>query len=167
MAISVESPKKSPSLDELGSAFITDESGNRIPVVVLVYPNAAGQTGLGVLPVNKQVSQVTGLEQAPQVVVGSGMKAPVMAAINVAGGLAVPSSGSKKFASTVQTATGSAQNVAHGLGVVPSAVLISPYDNTAAGSDPFAFAIAEGSHTSTNVVVTATAGLKFKVLAFA
>ena len=68
-----------------------------------------------------------------------------------------------RFISTEQTGTGSAQNVAHGLGVTPTVVLVSftelPAD-LAAGAD-----IAEGTHTSTNVVLTVTSGLKFKVLA--
>ena len=70
------------------------------------------------------------------------------------------------FVSAETTATGSAQNVAHGLGVAPSKVLVSftelPAD-LAAGAD-----IAEGTHTTTNVVLTvAPSGAKFKVLAFA
>jgi hypothetical protein len=68
-----------------------------------------------------------------------------------------------RFISTEQTGTGSAQNVAHGLGVIPSAVLVSftelPAD-LAAGAD-----IAEGTHTTTNIVLTVTSGVKFKVLA--
>lgn len=66
-----------------------------------------------------------------------------------------------RFCSTEQTGTGSAQNVAHGLGVVPSAVLVAPTEYSGTG----AFDIAEGTHTTTNVVVTVTSGLKFKVLA--
>ena len=67
------------------------------------------------------------------------------------------------FISTEQTGTGSAQNVAHGLGVAPTGgVLVSV---TEAAGD--AFDVAEGTHTSTNVVVTVTSGVKFKVLAWA
>jgi len=70
----------------------------------------------------------------------------------------------KQFLSTVVTATGSAQNVAHGLGATPAGVLISVTDTsaTAAGT----FTVTEGTHTSTNVVVTVTASAKFKVLAW-
>ena len=70
----------------------------------------------------------------------------------------------KLFISTVATATGSAQNVAHGLGATPAGVLISVTDTsaTAAGT----FTVTEGTHTSTNVVVTVTASAKFKVLAW-
>lgn len=67
------------------------------------------------------------------------------------------------FVSTEQTGTGSAQNVAHGLGVAPSKVLIVPTElaaGLAAGYDA-----AEGTHTTTNVVVTVTSGAKFKVWA--
>ncbi len=72
---------------------------------------------------------------------------------------------SKLFISTEQTGTGSAQNIAHGLGVVPTYVFAAPTDTspTTAG----VYTVTEGSHTSTNVVVTVTSGKKFKVLAIA
>lgn len=68
----------------------------------------------------------------------------------------------KAFVSTVQTGTGASQNIPHGLGVTPSAVLIVPYNVTAA-----TYTAAEGSHSSTNVVVTVATGDTFKVLAWA
>jgi hypothetical protein len=77
----------------------------------------------------------------------------------------VPAAFNGIFISAETTATGSAQNVAHGLGVIPNKVLIAPTElaaDLAAGYD-----VAEGSHTSTNVVLTVTSGAKFKVLAFA
>ena len=69
------------------------------------------------------------------------------------------------FVSTEQTGTGAAQNIAHGLGVVPSFVFVAPTDLTPAtvGS----YSVVEGVHTNTNVVVTVTTGKKFKVIAFA
>ena len=72
-------------------------------------------------------------------------------------------SNAKLFVSAIQTATGSAQNVAHGLGAVPAAVLISCTDNSGSSD---VFTVTEGTHTSTNVVVTVTASAKFKVLAW-
>lgn len=73
------------------------------------------------------------------------------------------------FISTEQTATGSAQNVAHGLGAVPSVVLVVPTegDDGAGSAGTQMPDIAEGTHTTTNVVVTVAAGAKFKVLAIA
>jgi hypothetical protein len=67
--------------------------------------------------------------------------------------------------SAEQTGTGSAQNVAHGLGVIPRFVMVSPTDLTPAtvGS----YVVTEGTHTTTNVVVTVTTSKKFKVLAIA
>jgi hypothetical protein len=65
------------------------------------------------------------------------------------------------FRSTEQTGTGSSQNIAHGLAVTPSVVLWS-FTDCPAG----AFTVAEGTHTSTNVVLTATSGLKFVVFAW-
>lgn len=67
------------------------------------------------------------------------------------------------FKSSEQTGTGSAQNVAHGLPGTPSQVIVYPTDTSPAtvGS----YAMTEGTHTSTNVVVTVTSGKKFKVFA--
>ncbi len=66
------------------------------------------------------------------------------------------------FKSTEQTGNASEQSVAHGLGVVPSLVIIVPTKVATAG-DTFV----EGTHTSTNVLVTASTGAKYKVIAFA
>ena len=68
-----------------------------------------------------------------------------------------------KFVSAEQTGTGSAQNVAHGLGFVPSRVFITFTDLTpaTAGSAHVTY----GTHTSTNVVVTVTTSKKFLVVA--
>lgn len=65
------------------------------------------------------------------------------------------------FLSTEQTGNGAPQNVAHGLGVVPSLVFAIPSDQTGG-----IFAIVYGSHTSTNAIVTATTGEKYRVIAF-
>ena len=69
------------------------------------------------------------------------------------------------FISTEQTGTGSSQNIAHGLGTVPTKVFVAPTDLTP--STVGSYAVTEGSHDSTNVVVTVTSGKKFKVLAWA
>jgi len=66
------------------------------------------------------------------------------------------------FKSTEQTGTGSAQNIAHGLGVTPGLVMVYPTDTTTGE-----YVVTEGSHTSTNVVVTVTTGKKYRVVAFA
>lgn len=69
------------------------------------------------------------------------------------------------FVSIETTATGSEQSIAHGLGVVPSAVLVVPTELAAdLGSG---YDAAEGTHTSTDVLVTVTADAKFKILAWA
>ncbi|WP_127580176.1 hypothetical protein [Paenibacillus koleovorans] len=68
------------------------------------------------------------------------------------------------FVSAEQTGTGSAQNVAHGLAVVPAAVLVVPTDLTP--STVGQYSVVEGTHTNTNVVLTVTTGKKFKVLAW-
>jgi len=68
-----------------------------------------------------------------------------------------------KFVSAEQTGTGSAQNVAHGLGFVPSRVFVTYTDLTPATAG--SVNVTYGSHTSTNVVVTVTASKKFLVVA--
>lgn len=69
----------------------------------------------------------------------------------------------QKFVSSEQTGTGSAQNVAHGLGVVPKRVYVVYTDLTPATAG--SVNVTYGSHTSTNVVVTVTASKKFLVVA--
>lgn len=170
MSITVKPAVMSPSLNEFDFPTFTDDQGNVLPLLGVVQPSTSGVTGLvssNVTP--SAVSQVTGKRQHPHVL---GIPTVGLVGINPTTGAiqafsaGTASSVSGKFQSAVIVATGSAQNVAHGLGVVPSLVLIAPYDNTASGSTPFTFQIAEGTHTITNVVLTATAGLKFKVIAF-
>lgn len=70
------------------------------------------------------------------------------------------------FISSEQTGNGGAQSVAHGLGAVPAGVLVVPTEHPGT-PDTGAFDIAEGVHTSTNVVVTVTTNVKYKVFAWA
>lgn len=70
------------------------------------------------------------------------------------------------FVSTEQTGNGSEQSVAHGLAAAPSKVLIVPTEVPDAAAET-GFDIAEGTHTSTNVLVTVTSTVKYKVLAWA
>ena len=69
------------------------------------------------------------------------------------------------FVSSEQTGTGSSQNVAHGLGIVPNKVIIAVTELPDAAAET-GFDVAEGAHDATNVVVTVTNTVKFKVLAF-
>jgi hypothetical protein len=71
----------------------------------------------------------------------------------------------KVFKSAELTGNGSEQNVAHGLGVVPGLVMVYPVDTSSAVEG--VYVSSEGTHTSTNVVVTVTSGKKYKVVAFA
>lgn len=72
------------------------------------------------------------------------------------------------FISGLETGTGAPQNIAHGLGVAPTAVLISPYNNVnTVGLFSAQFSIVEGVHTMTNLIVTATEGLIYKCFAWA
>jgi hypothetical protein len=173
----VSSPKLSPSTDEYDDAQLTDENANVFPLVALVPVDASGHSNLGsVVPAKVPVSQNTDKRQAPLVACPGGEKIKVMGVVGldasgnpipfVAGSAKTATSVSGKFQSTPQTGTGSAQSIPHGLGVVPTLVLVSPYNNTAAGSTPFSFAISEGTHTTTNLLITATSGLVYKVVAF-
>lgn len=72
--------------------------------------------------------------------------------------------GPEIFVSAEQTGNGSAQNVAHGLGVTPSQVYIALTGGPAAYTQP---SIVEGTHTSTNVVATVTLNWKYRVIAIA
>jgi hypothetical protein len=69
------------------------------------------------------------------------------------------------FVSTEQTGTGSSQNVAHGLGVAPTKVIIAVTELPDAAAET-GFDVAEGTHTATNVVCTVTNTVKFKVFAW-
>lgn len=64
------------------------------------------------------------------------------------------------FYSTEQTGNGSAQNVAHGLGETPTIAAVIPSTNKD-GAD----CVFSSTKGSTNVVVTATTGAKYFVLA--
>jgi predicted RecA/RadA family phage recombinase len=68
------------------------------------------------------------------------------------------------FKSAEQTGTGSAQNVAHGLGVTPTRIIVYPSDTSP--STAGVYTLTEGTNTSTNVVVTMTSGKKFFVVAY-
>jgi hypothetical protein len=72
---------------------------------------------------------------------------------------------SRIFVSAELTGTGGAQNVAHGLGVVPGLVFVAPTDTAPATIG--VYTVTEGAHDATNVIVTVTSGKKFKVLAYA
>lgn len=81
--------------------------------------------------------------------------------------LAVTYAKAKAFGSAQQTGTGSSQSIAHGLGSTPTIVLVGAEDTTAVGIIAGGYTVVQGAHTSTNVVLTATSGLKFRVFAWA
>ena len=67
----------------------------------------------------------------------------------------------KVFVSAVLVGTGSAQTFAHGLGATPTKTLIGIINFGAS----VAVDVVEGTHTSTNCVVTATSGIKYQIWA--
>ncbi len=166
----ISAPVKSPSLAEYDLPTFSDDQGNVLPLIGVVQPNSNGVTGLLATNVKAEpVSQVTNRRQPPQVG-ASAMPTVALVGINPTTGAIQPfsagsaSSVSGKFQSSVQTGTGSAQSIAHGLGVVPTLVLVSIYNSN---GDALPFAISEGAHTSTNLIITATNNLQYKVIAFA
>ena len=71
--------------------------------------------------------------------------------------------GSAVFFSAVQTGTGAAQNIAHGLGVVPDVVFVIPEDLNVATIG--AYTVVNGTHTSTNAIFTVTTSKTYRVVA--
>lgn len=64
------------------------------------------------------------------------------------------------FKSEEQTGTGEEQSISHTLGATPTLVFVVP---TLVGTD--GVTIAEGTHGSANLKITATTGAKYKVIA--
>lgn len=168
----VAAPALSPSLNEYGEAILTDENSKLLELLVLVPVDANGHSNLGAAPyANGHVSGVTNRRQSAVVTTpgGNKIRAKGIMSIDTSGNpipFSAPSavSVSGKFQSAERTATGSAESIAHGLGVVPSLVLVSIQDSNGVA---LPFSIVEGTHTTTNIVVTVTASLKYKVIAFA
>ncbi len=94
-------------------------------------------------------------------VLGTADLAPGSITTAMLAALAVTGAKMDAFYSAVITGTGAEQNTAHGLGVVPSIVIVTP-TLTAAG-----VTLTQGTHTTTNCVVTCTAGDKYQILAIA
>ena len=67
----------------------------------------------------------------------------------------------KIFVSAVLVGTGSAQTFNHGLGATPTKTIVGVINFGAS----VAVDIVEGTHTSTDCVVTATSGIKYKIWA--
>lgn len=180
----ITAPIKSPSLGEYSDAQYTDpSSGKVLPLLGVVAADpSSGATGLAAGAVTvSDVSQVTARKNKPQ---AGTAKIPMIALVGLdpttgapiafkpasataADTALVAASVSGKFQSAVRVATGSSESIAHGLGVAPSLVLVSIYDDTNAGVLASGFVIVEGTHTTTNVLVTVTANAKYKVIAFA
>lgn len=168
-------PVLSPSLNEYGEAIYTDEQGNLLELFAVAPLDSNGHanlpSGSGVVTPG-HVSQVTARRQSAIVNTPAGNKMRIQALVGVDGsGNPIPyvpasaasaASVSGKFQSSVQTGSGSQQSIAHGLGVVPSLVLASVYNSD--GIDNWT--IVEGSHTSTNLLLTVTSGVQYKVIAF-
>jgi hypothetical protein len=172
----IKSPVLSPVTNEYSEAQITDENNKTLDLVAFVAIDSNGHTNLGAVPYSSSghKSSVTALQQGSVVTTPAGEKIRLFAACSldsagnpIAFAAAAAAKVTGKFQSAVTVGSGASQSIAHGLGVVPSLVLVAPYDNTASGSTPFTFQIAEGVHTSTNLLITATSGLKYKVIAFA
>ena len=82
--------------------------------------------------------------------------------VRSAGGAPTGGAGAGIFVSSETSGTGSSQTIAHGLGSAPTSVIVALTEFLSSQSVD----VAEGTHTTTNVVLTVTTGVKFKVLAF-
>lgn len=163
MSLVIAKPIKSPHLDQMGPAVGTFGS-HAIPVIAVCRPAADGTLNLGTATlVEGGVSQVTGLKDPPYVTTPAGDKIPLMALMELSSAGVPQNLSSGKYQSAVRTGTGALETFAHGLGVAPSVVLISVYDLNGA----VASVLVEGVHTSTNLLITATLNVKYKVIAFA
>lgn len=78
--------------------------------------------------------------------------------VKLTGGLSASGS---SFSSTEQTATGSPQNIAHGLGRTPTVVWAYVTDSGATG----VYTLVPATHDGTNVVFNGTAGIKYRAFA--
>lgn len=169
--MTIESAKLSPSLNQEGAAVFTNVAGNKASLMAAFFPASKTAMVLPAFEVEEgSVSQVTALKNSDKAIDEDGNKIPLLALIslNAAGQVvqfeapaAVKVNG--KFGSTVQTGTGASQNIAHGLGVVPSLVLASIYDSNGVA---LPFVMSEGAHDATNLKMTVTSGVKFKIIAF-
>jgi hypothetical protein len=129
------------------------------------------------LPLTADVTLITGDEIADGAVDEDALAASVADDVTLEGGAGSPLSIKENgvgptqlafYASAAEvTATGGEQLIAHGLGVAPNFVLIVVTEghDGAGGAGVQMPDIAEGAHTETDVLVTVTAGAKFKVLA--
>ena len=170
-----KAPILSPSLNEFSEASVIDESGNQLEVFAVVQLDASAHSNLGSAVVGKgHASQVTARQQSAVVTTPSGAKLRLAAMVSLdSSGNPIPlvagsaASVSGKFQSAVRVATGASESIAHGLGVVPSLVLVSVYDDTNAGVLASGYAVVEGAHDATNLKVTVTANAKYKIIAFA
>jgi len=71
----------------------------------------------------------------------------------------------KYFLSAEITADGTEQSTAHGLGGTPKKVIV--YKTADTRGTWAAWSLVEGTHDATNVKVTGTSGIKYKILAIA
>lgn len=80
----------------------------------------------------------------------------------ITGGIIIPGAkGRAMFISTQQTGTGVEQSIAHGMGVTPRGVLVALM-----GHGAVAVAVTEGAHDATNIKVTVTNAVTYKVVAW-
>lgn len=162
----------------LGMAARSGAAGDKVPVEfgVFRFDQAAGDESVNALGAlvyaadNQTLSRssadgtrpiagvsIGGDERSVWVLVG-----PYMAAL--AAGASAPEPAPSAFSSGILTGNGTEQAISHGLGAIPSAVLVSVYDVTGIEDG---FVVTEGSHDTSNLKITVTSGAKFKVLAVA
>jgi hypothetical protein len=140
-AVVVEAPANAGAL-AIGIALAAAVAGQTVPVAISGYvTNADVETG---------------------VVAGQGVFVGTTAG-RLAGLQNAVTSTQSAFLSALQTGTGAAQNIAHGLGVVPDLVFVITEDVSPATTG--AVTVTYGAHTSTNAIVTVNVNKTFRVVA--
>lgn len=127
---------------------------------------STGTTGTFVLPLTDNLADALNIKQGTTsylkfVTTNAGEKVVVGQQLQLDAGHAP----SAVFKSTEQTGTGASQNVAHGMGIIPSMIWAVATDTTNAGVIATGYTIVAGSHTSTNAVFTVTTNCKYTVYA--
>ena len=83
-AMTYKSPNLSPSLNEYDSAQLTDENGTQIPMMMVIYPDANGASGISASKFQSQnTSQVTNRRGSPLYKAASGKFVPAIALVKM------------------------------------------------------------------------------------
>lgn len=127
-----------------------------VGISIFLNPSASKTVQLTPNQFERLVPVLSTMVAASKITFSVALSSTIPAALDLGG--PITKAKSSMFVSPVTATTGSSQSVAHGLGVIPSVILIVPVDGAT---------IVEGTHTITNVVFTGTVTHNVKILAIA